>query len=148
QLVHIDVPDLAQDVAKKEAIVEQRKREVKCAESFTLRAKKEIEIAEADIDEKHADVREADATTAFRKQELARFEGLAREDKAITENIVEERRKFYEAAVAAGARARAAVVKSRAAKSGAEAKFDEAKADVKLKEALVRVAEEDVKLAR
>jgi multidrug resistance efflux pump len=148
ELIKIDVPDLVQDVARKEAVVAQRKREVGVARAFLARAMEDIKIAAADIDEKKADVREADATTAFRKQELARFEGLARDDKAITENIVEERRKFYEAAAAGGARARAAVVKAQAAKCGAEAKSKEAEADVLLKEALVEVAVQDVKLAR
>jgi multidrug efflux pump subunit AcrA (membrane-fusion protein) len=148
ELITISVPDLAMDVSKKEAIVEQRRRELQVAEAFKLSATANVKIAAADIQEKEADVTEADATTAFRKQELARFEGLARVDKAITDNIVEERRKFYEAAAAAGTRARAAVEKAKAAKIGADAKLEEAKADEKLKDALIQVAVKDRDLTR
>src|ERR1700722_13495419 len=148
ELIKISVPDLAMDVAKKEAIVEQRRRELEIAEAFSVRMAADLKFAAADIKEKEADVSEAEATASFRKQELARFEGLAREDKAITANIVEERRKFYEAAVAASARARATVEKAQAAEKSAKAKLQEAKADEKLKSSLILVAEKDRDLAR
>ncbi len=148
ELVKISVPDLEQDVAKKEAVVEQRKREKDVVEAFSRRAVEDVKIAAADIKEKEAEIREADATSKFRKQELARLEGLAKVEEAITKNQVEEQRKFYEASVAASDRARAAVEKAKAAKMGAEAKSDEAIADVKLKKALIEVAEKDLLLAR
>jgi multidrug resistance efflux pump len=142
-LITIDVPDLVMDVAKKDAIIQQRGRELEVAKAFADRASADVKIAAADIMEKDADVREADANATYRKQELARYEGLAKVDMAITDNIVEERRKVYVAAAAAGDRARAAVDKARAAKLGAEAKLKEAKADVELKDSLITVAQKD-----
>jgi membrane fusion protein (multidrug efflux system) len=147
ELVTLDAPDLVQDVAKKEAVVKQRQSEREVARAVAERALADVDFAAADIKEREADVLEADATTKFRKQELERFEGLAKQDRAITENIVEERRKFYEAAAAASTRTRAAVEKARAALSAAQAKSREAKADEQLKDSLIEVAERDRKLS-
>ncbi len=147
ELVTISVPDLVADVAKKEAAVKHAQRQKEVAVAFSEQAKEQIEVAAAEVEVRDADIREADATTAFRKQELGRFEGLAK-GKGITANVVEERRMFYDAAAAASARARAAVKKAKAAQKGAEAKSREANADVELKEALIEVARKDLQLAR
>jgi multidrug efflux pump subunit AcrA (membrane-fusion protein) len=147
ELIKISVPDLVQDVAKKDAVVRQRQRELEVARAMRLKAEADVQIARSAVKEKESDVRVADATTAFRKQELGRFRGLA-SDRTITENVVAERQKFYEAAEAAGASARAVVEKARADEMGAHAKLQEAIADEKLKEALIEVARKDLAQAQ
>jgi multidrug efflux pump subunit AcrA (membrane-fusion protein) len=146
-LVTISVPDLVQDVLKKEAVVKQRERELDVAQAMQLKAKADVEIAKSTVDVKKAEVDAADAITEFRRQELVRFRGLA-VGGSVTGNIVAERKKFHEAAVAAGKSARAAVKRAQAEQLGAEAKLKEAIADEELKKALIEVAKKDRDLAK
>jgi multidrug efflux pump subunit AcrA (membrane-fusion protein) len=145
ELIVISVPDLVADVAKKLAVVKQRQSDLKVAQAMRRKAEADIDVAKSVIEEKQAGVRAADATTAFRKQELARFRGLSR---SVTGNILAERQKFYESAVAAGMGARAAVKRAFAEELAARAKLQEAIADEELKESLIDVAQKDVDLAR
>ncbi len=146
-LIEINVPDLEADVARKEAVVKQRERELEVAHATLERARALVKIAQSAIDEKEAEVKSADATTDFRWQELNRFRRLAKEGN-ITANVVAERKKFYEAAAADSARARAAVERARADELEARAKVREALADEQLKEQLIDVAKKDVAQAR
>jgi multidrug resistance efflux pump len=148
KLIEISVPDLALEVIKKTAIVEQRKRELKVARALVKKADVDVRIAEAEARVKEADVETADATTAFRKTEFERYRDLARQDRAVTEIIVAEREMYYRAAAAAGRGARAAVDRAKADIVGAKAKLEEAKADEELKESLVDVAGKDVEVSQ
>ena len=76
-LIRISVPDLVQDVARKAAIVKQREQELEVARAWRQKADADIQIALSTVKEKESDVRVADATAAFRKQELERFRGMA-----------------------------------------------------------------------
>jgi membrane fusion protein (multidrug efflux system) len=147
KLIEISVPDLVVEVARKEAVVKQRQRELEVAKAMRGKADADILIAKATIKEKEADVDVADATTIFRKQELERFRGMAKDD-TILGNVVEERKKFAEAGAAASRAARAAVERARAEETGAKAKLQEAIADEQLKEALIEVARKDLDLAK
>jgi membrane fusion protein (multidrug efflux system) len=147
KLIEISVPDLVQEVAQKQAIVQQRKREREVAKAHRAKADADILIAKAAIKEKLADVDVADATTTFRQQELERFRGMAR-DEAITGLVIDERKKFAEAGAAASRAARAMVERARAEETGAKAKLQEAIADEQLKEALIEVAQQDLALAK
>jgi multidrug resistance efflux pump len=146
-LIRISAPDLVQEVARKASVIKQREQELEVARAIRKQADADILIAQAKVKEKESDVIVADATTEFRKQELARFRGLAA-DKVVTANIVAERQKFYEAAAAASVTARAAVDRAKADVAGARAKLLEAIADEKLKGALIDVAREDLGLAK
>jgi multidrug efflux pump subunit AcrA (membrane-fusion protein) len=146
-LLTISVPDLEEDIARKEAVVKQRERERDVSLALTKKAEADVEIARSTIREKQAEVGTADSMTAFRKQELARFRGLA-QDEAVTGNIVAERQKFYEAAAAGSAGARAAVDRAKAEELGAKAKLQEAQADEQLKDALIDVARKDLAVAK
>jgi multidrug efflux pump subunit AcrA (membrane-fusion protein) len=146
-LIRIDVPDLEQDVKKKEAVIVQRQEELKVAEAMRAKAEADVKIATALVKVKKSEVVAADATREFRWRELGRFQGMAR-DRTVTENIVDERKKFYEAARADSVTARAAVEKAEADLLGAKAKLQEAIADEKLKEALIEVARKDAAQAR
>jgi membrane fusion protein (multidrug efflux system) len=147
KLVEISVPDLVQEVAQKEAVVKQRQRELEVAKALRTKADADILIAKAAIKEKEADVDVADATAIFRKQELERFRGMAKDD-IILGNVVAERKKYAEAGAAAGRAARALVERARAEETGAKAKLQQAIADEQLKEALIEVARQDLALSR
>ncbi len=146
-LIQVNVPDLVADVGKKSAVVGQRQRELEVAHAMLARAEALVKVATATIKEKKAEVDIADATTTFRKQEVGRFRGMARE-KAILGDVVAERQKFYEAAKAASAKARASVERAQADELEAAAKLQEAIADEKLKEQMIDVARKDLEQAQ
>ena len=146
-LIVVDVPDLKQDVLKKEAVVEQRLAEKEVAQAKVDRARAMIAVAASIVKEKNSLVKVADATTKFRYQEYRRFRGMASES-AITGNVVAEREKFYEAARAESETTRAAVERAQAEVLEAKAKLMETKADEKLKDRLIDVGKSDVKQAR
>jgi multidrug efflux pump subunit AcrA (membrane-fusion protein) len=145
ELIQIDVPDLQEDVAQKEAIVGERQRELALAQAYEKTSEAAVEFARAAIPERMSDVARAEATQSFREKELRRLKGLASGNSpGVTADIVDERTQFYEAAVADVAAARAAVQKANAGLSEARAKSEAAKADVSLKGALVEVSKKDL----
>jgi multidrug resistance efflux pump len=146
-LLVIDVPDQVADLAKKDALVTQRVAELEVARAMTEKAQADVDIARTAIKEADAMVRSADATTSFRYQELKRFEGMAK-DGAVTENVVAERKKYYEAAEAESMRARASSEKANSDLKGALAKLKEAQADEKYKQSMIEVAKRDREVAK
>jgi multidrug efflux pump subunit AcrA (membrane-fusion protein) len=143
-LLEIDVPDLLQDVAHKEAVVEQRKRETELAEANVKMATAAVEVAKHSLTEKETDVQVAEATRGFRQKELKRFQRLVEGNSpAVTPDIMDERQMFFQSAEAAKASSQAAVLKARADVEETKAKLDAAKADVNLKKALIQVAGKD-----
>jgi multidrug resistance efflux pump len=146
-LIEVSVPDLDADVAKKQAVVTQREREREVAHAMLDRARALEKVAASEIDVQLAAVDEADATTNFRYREYKRFTTMARGD-TITENVVDERRKFYEAARANSRKARAGVERAKADVLEAKAKVREALADEQLKEQLIDVAKKDLAQAK
>jgi multidrug efflux pump subunit AcrA (membrane-fusion protein) len=143
ELITISVPDVEQEVLRKQAVVTQREHELEVAQAQRLKADADVKIAYKTEKVKLADVRMADAETSFRQQELERFRVLAQKED-ITANIVAERQKYYEAGAAASDSARAMVEVAKANELGAQAKLKEAIADEKLKESLIEVAKKDL----
>jgi multidrug efflux pump subunit AcrA (membrane-fusion protein) len=149
ELVHIDVPDLEEEVLQKDAVVGQRKKELALAQAFLKTAAAAVVIARALIPERNSDVTRAESVESFRGKELTRFKALAAGNSpGVTKDIVDERTQYYEAAIADTAAARASVQKANAGLSEAQAKLDAAQADVDLKSALVEVARKDYDRAR
>jgi multidrug efflux pump subunit AcrA (membrane-fusion protein) len=142
RLVEIDVPDQVQEVAEKQAIVEQRKRELELSQAGAKMAQAGIVTAQNDVKKKEADVDAALAEQVFRQKEWKRFQQLAK-DNAVTAIVVEEREKFYQAAVAVTASNRASVLKAQSDLEEARAKLEAAQADVKLKQALIGVSQKN-----
>jgi multidrug efflux pump subunit AcrA (membrane-fusion protein) len=138
-LIEIDVPDQIEEIAQREAEVQQRRQEVELAKRRVDVARALAEVAHDTIDEKEADIAWAEATRVFRQRRLERFRGLAKST-AVTEGIVDEEERDYEAAKAKAESARAAVKVARANAKEADASQAAAAADVNLKEALVEVA--------
>ena len=143
-LVQIDVPDLEQDVLQKEAVVTQRQSELDLARANVKTADAAVKAAGWMIKVKESDVDRAVASRNFREKELHRFTNLAKgPNPAVTEDIVDERTEYYEAAVANVATAQAAVKDAQAELEKAQAKSEAADADVKVAESLVGVARKD-----
>jgi multidrug resistance efflux pump len=143
-LLQVAVPDLEEDVAQKEAVVRQRQGELELAKANLKTAAAGVKVAEETIKLKESDVQRADASRNFREKELRRYKGLASgPNPAVTQDIVDERTEFYEAAVAGSETARAAVKDAQAELQKTEAKLEAAKADITVAEALIGVARKD-----
>jgi multidrug resistance efflux pump len=143
-LLEVDAPDLREEVAQKEAVVKQRQGELDLAKANLKTAEAGVKVAEEMINLKESDVQRADASRNFREKELRRYKGLASgPNPAVTQDIVDERTEFYEAAVAGSQTARAAVKDAKAELERAKAKMDAAQADITVAEALVGVARKE-----
>jgi multidrug efflux pump subunit AcrA (membrane-fusion protein) len=141
-LVEIDVPDLRQEVAQKDAVVDQRRQELQVAKAQLKTAAAFVEVAQAEADVAQAQVAAALATRDFREIRYHRFQQMLA-DKGVTPQIVEEEKRDFDAAQAMGQAAQATVKKAGADLHEKEASLDAARADITLNEALVRVAERD-----
>jgi multidrug efflux pump subunit AcrA (membrane-fusion protein) len=138
-LVEVDVPDRVQDVFEKESIVQQRVRELKMAEERTKVRKAAVEAAWKNKKGKDAQVVVADAEKAWRLDDWRRYIDLANQ-KAITRDLVVERKKYYLVAEAGAISARVDVEKAIADWEEEKAKLKEAEADEILKDSLIEVA--------
>jgi multidrug resistance efflux pump len=144
RLVEIDVPDLVQDVAQKQSVVEQRKCDLQVAEAMVRCAQAATTAAEKSVQQSESRVAAAEEEQEFRRKEYNRFKQLATgTSPAVTPDIVDERLKWYNVAKANKITAEIAVLKAKADLEEAKQKIEGALADVNLKKSLIRVAEED-----
>jgi multidrug resistance efflux pump len=141
-LAKVAVPDLDQDVALKQAIVEQKRKELELAQKNVRIAKAGVTAAENNIAVKKAEVDVADAMRNYREKEYTRLQKLIQGGGA-TQQIVDEQEQNYLAALADVTRAKNAVLKAKSDLSEAQAKLEAADADVDLKKALITAAEKD-----
>jgi multidrug resistance efflux pump len=143
-LLQVDVPDLVEDVLQKEAFIAQRQNELELAKTSVKTAAAALEAARGVVQVKEADVLTADSNRTFRQNQLRRFQGMRTgPSPAVTQEFLEERTQYFEAAAAASLAARAGVTKANAEVSEAKAKLDAANADIRLKESLVEVARKE-----
>jgi multidrug efflux pump subunit AcrA (membrane-fusion protein) len=141
-LVQIDVPDLVQEVAQKEAVIQRSRMDLALAQKQIPVGEAAVEVAQNDIGQKEALVDQAKATMDFRRLELKRAQVMVSRN-AVYEQVADERQRDYEAAVAAHKGAQVAVSKATADWKEAKAKLDALRADVNLKQALIDVAAKD-----
>ena len=141
-LVEIDVPDLEQAVAQKDAVVRQRLREADGTEAELASARAGIELAAANVKQKDAEVFQSDSLRAFKQKRYDRIKVLVGGG-SVTPDVVDEAELDARAAASAVESSRAAVDKARAEKTGKEASLATALADVEIKRALVEVARKD-----
>jgi multidrug resistance efflux pump len=141
-LIEIDVPDLRQEVAQKDAVVDQRRQELELAKSQLKTAAAFIELAQAAIETAQAQVAATQATRDFREMRYHRFQDMLAKNATVPQ-IVDEEKRDFDAAQAAWQAAQAAVKKAVADLHEKEASLEAARADITLKESLVRVAERD-----
>ncbi|HEV3236994.1 MAG TPA: efflux RND transporter periplasmic adaptor subunit, partial [Gemmataceae bacterium] len=140
-LIEIDVPDLVQDLAMKDAAVKRRLSEVKLARSKARIAETQAEVAHEGIDLKKAQGRRAAATCKLRESRYNRFLRMSKQEiKAVDESVVEEEKRDFEAAEADCEMAAVAVKTANLAWREAKENSEAAKADIELKESLVEEA--------
>src|SRR5262249_34113287 len=99
-LVEVDVPDLWQEVAQKEAVIEQRRQEMLVAKAKVKDALAQLEVARANIDQQKTLVDQANATRIFRESRWTRFKQMAL-DKTAPQQAADEKQRDYLSAVAA-----------------------------------------------
>jgi multidrug resistance efflux pump len=140
RLIEIDVPDLAQEVAMKQAAVEQRKSELAVAEASVKITAAAMHAAAKDVTVSETEATAAGADEEFRRMEYERFKKLKN---VIYDEAADEKLKWYNTAKAHRAAADAAILKSQALLEEATEKHLGAQADVDLKKSLIKVAEAD-----
>src|SRR5207302_10768348 len=107
-LVEIDVPDLEQQLAQAEAVIDQRRAEESLAEKKLEIAKAAAEGAHEAIGQKTALAEQAKATMESRALRWERFKGLAA-IQGVDKLVVEEEERDFMAAQAAYAGAKSAI---------------------------------------
>jgi multidrug efflux pump subunit AcrA (membrane-fusion protein) len=146
-LIELDVPDLAQSVKEKEALVKQREKDYNLALANVKTAEVAVELAKNNVKLKKTTVLMAEATRWFREQYYERMSRL-RGKKSIDQGVVDEAQRNYQAAVAEKQAAEVSVEKATLGVADAKAKLEAAKADVELKKALIEVAKSSVSYAK
>src|SRR5438552_16036074 len=94
-LVEIDVPDLVQEVAQKQAVVLQRRQEQRLAEAQLQSARAYLDVAKAAIDQAETLVTQAKATRELREKRWNRFKTM-RTERTIPDNVVDEEERDYQ----------------------------------------------------
>jgi multidrug resistance efflux pump len=141
-LVVIDAPDLVEEVALKEAVVEQKIKDEELARKKVAIAEAAVDVAKSDRDLKHALVAGAVPTMEYRKKRWNRFINLAKLT-GVDQAVVEEEERDYQVAEEAWKAAQVAEKKAKADWEESKANLEAVKADVNLKSALVQVARKD-----
>lgn len=146
-LLEIDAPELWQDVSQKEAQLQQAEAELEQANANVLTAQAQIRTTEALKIQVETDVRKSVSDFEYRKKQYERNSKVAN-DRLIAQEIVDEMRNQMNAAQAAWESSQAKVKAVQAELAVVSSKFTAAKADVLIKEARVRIAQQDVARAR
>lgn len=147
-LVRIDVPDLVAEVNAKQAVIEQRKREVELAQKQYDIALSAESVAKAVIGQREAEHRSAQATEEYRHLEYNRFKDLVSgEHPAAAPAMADEAKRDWAAAQAASQGADQAVKKAQADYAQAQVNAEAANTQIDLQKALFDVAERDKDLA-
>jgi multidrug efflux pump subunit AcrA (membrane-fusion protein) len=146
RLVEIEVPDLVAEVKAKQAVIQQRSREIELAQKQWQIAVAAEKVAQATVGQRQADQRSAEATASYRKLRLDRFTQLAKSG-GVVESVVEEEERDYLAAQAAADGAAEAVNKAEADYAQSKVNSDAAKSEIDLQKAMYDVADRDKKMA-
>jgi len=148
-LAKIAVPDLDQEVALKEAVITQRQEELEVAKKNVETAEKGMQVAENNIEVQKAGEELAKSMENFRGKLFRRLKrAFSGPVQGVTPDTIEEAELQHLAAIADVNRARNDVIKAKSALAETQAKVGAANADVKLKQALIRVAEKDAEKAK
>lgn len=148
-LAKIAVPELDQEVAAKEALIQQRREELNVARKNVETAQKGVEVALNNIEVQKASVEVAKAWEAFYGKVYRRLKRVFDvPDKGATEYNVDEAEQKHLASIADVTRANNELIKAQSALAEAQSKVDATQADVKLKQALISVAEKDAQKAK
>ena len=146
-LVVIDVPESDQDVARSEAMILQRRQELKVSEAKLKDAMAAKDVSAATIKQRRAEVEGATATRDLKKRKLARFQELAARG-SVVGSVVEEEERDYLSSEAVVTSTSANVERARADYAESESKIEAAAADIDLKKAQIEVARKDLDRAK
>ncbi len=146
-LLEIDVPDLVQEIAQKQALLEQKVAELEHTRTTIATFEAAVEAANAQKKQAEADVKKSESEHIFCSKQLRRLMELA-QDKAVTEEVVDEKHNHVAAALAAWESSRAKVQAVQAELSVISSKLATARADIQIKGAQVQVAREELHRAR
>ncbi len=141
-LVELDAPDLVQELAQKQAYVEQAQQDYKSAQTSLVVAQACAKTAQSLIQESEAAEAHAAAIEKFHREEYHRYEVLASRD-AVVGNVLDEKLRDLEAAEADYKTAQAATQTATAKAAEYSAKVDQARVDIDVKKARVSVAISD-----
>ncbi|HZU34671.1 MAG TPA: efflux RND transporter periplasmic adaptor subunit [Gemmataceae bacterium] len=148
-LLKIAVPDRDAALARAKEIVTQKNDEVELARTAIDIAQAAVVRADKDIELRKQDLAMAKYVMDWRHRELQRVREMATGDHpAITAEMLDEQIEKTGAADAGYASAQQAVEKAKADHQEMLARLKAARADLKLKQTLVRVAERDRDLAQ
>lgn len=146
-LLEVDVPDLDQELAQKQAMVYLAEQEARAAQAALVGVQAAAREAAALVTEKLAEVDRTRARHKYAQAVYVRIRKLAA-DSAVEPSLVDERLRNLEAAEAEVKSAAAAVNTTRANVEESDAKVQQAKIDVEVKAARVKVARADEAKAR
>lgn len=141
-LLEIDEPDLEQDVAQKEAVIEQRLQEVEKAKAAVRMSEAELDVAKATVEQRKAECEKEKTTRDTRQKRLNRFKVML-ERKVVDPGVIDEEEGAYLSAAAAVSAAVVAIKRAEADLREKQASLEGARTEVKLKTALVEVARRD-----
>lgn len=146
-LLEIDVPELIQDIAQKQALLEQKVAELEQAHTTIATFEAAVEAAKAQRKQAEADVKKSESEHIFCSKQLHRLRGLAH-DKTVTEEVVDEKENHVAAALAAWESSQAKVQAVQAEMAVISSKLATARADILIRGAQVHVAQEELERAR
>lgn len=146
-LADVYAPELEQDVARADADLSKARAQVAASEAHRRSAEAAVKEAQQKVEQQKTLVASSVATVALRKAEYTRMQGLAK-DKAIEQELVDEKLQAKLSAEAEERASRVAVTTAESAVTAAEAKLAAARADVENARAAVKVAEAALTRAR
>jgi RND family efflux transporter MFP subunit len=146
-LVTLDVPELADDVAQKEAMLAQAEAELKQAAANVTAVKAAADTAKAKVEEAQAGTVRAASDYERIQAENERIKSLAQRG-SVTGKLVDESLNQLQAAAAAREEAEAAVRSAEKSAEQAEANVGKAEADQQAADAHVGVAKAELARAR
>lgn len=142
-LLEIDVPDVVQDLAYKQALVRQAEADRDQAEADVKVAAAALITWQAQLEQAQSDVKKAESERQFRETRAKRYADLAAQE-ATTDDVAAEKRDEWEAAKAAHESAVARRKAVNAEKAALDAKREAAEAVFQSKARHVEVAQADV----
>lgn len=146
-LAELAVPELHDELAQKEALLEQSKAERRQAQAAIQAAEAKVVTAEAGVREAEAARTRVEADLARWQSEYQRFAELAKSS-AVTNKLVDETRQQLHAAEAGRLETRAKIESAKAGRGEAEAVLRKAHADEAAATARVGVAEANLQQTR
>ncbi|MBI5757993.1 MAG: efflux RND transporter periplasmic adaptor subunit [Planctomycetales bacterium] len=141
-LLEVDVPELEQELAFKEALVGQAQAELSQAQAGVVAAQGALDTHPSQVQLADAEVRKALSDREFRKKEFERYAGLAADNTA-TRQQADEKQSQYQAARSAHDSSVAKQQAVRMELTVLKARLTGAEADVKTKQAKISVATAD-----